>query len=176
MMMKNARWIGVLCLITAVVGSGCGYTRRTILPQNIKTIYVDTVKNKLTVDKLYAYQPGLEMDITNAVIQRLQRDSILKVVEREKADAILKTDLISLDQEGLRFNSLEGVSQYRLFIVVRLKLVEAKTGNLIWEEPNFSGGIEYYVTPVTSIGEQRAAQNAVHRLAYNIVDRIVEDW
>ena len=156
--------------------SGCGYTRKTVLPRNIRTIYVETVKNKLDAEKLYAYQPGLEMDITNAVIQRLQQDGTLKVVEQQKADAILKTDLMSLEQEGLRFNSLEGVSQYRLFIVVRLKLVDAKTGELIWEEPNFSGDTEYYVTTVTSIGQQKASVDAVHRLAYNIADRITEDW
>ncbi|MFA5160132.1 MAG: LptE family protein [Candidatus Omnitrophota bacterium] len=174
--MNNMRLVGVWCLVVVMALGGCGYTRKTVLPRNVKTIYIETVKNKLNADKLYAYQPGLEMDITNAVIQRLQQDGTLKVVEQKKADAILKTDLVSLDQEGLRFNSLEGVAQYRLFIVVRLKLVEAKTGDLIWEEPNFSGDTEYYVTNVTSIGEQKAAVDAVHHLAYNIADRIVEDW
>ena len=174
--MKKMRGWGVWGLVVAVALSGCGYTRKTVLPRNIKTIYVETVKNKLDAEKLYAYQPGLEMDITNAVIQRLQKDGTLKVVKQENADAILKTDLVSLDQEGLRFNSLEGVSQYRLFIVVKLRLVEAKTGTVIWEESNFSGDTEYYVTTVTSFGEQKAAVDAVHRLAYNIADRIVEDW
>lgn len=164
------------CLVAVMALNGCGYTRQTVLPQNIKTIYVETVKNRLDAEKIYAYQPGLEMDITNAVIRRLQQDGTVRVVEQSKADAILKTELVSLEQEGLRFNSLAGVSQYRLFIVVRMKLVEAKTGNIIWEEPNFSGGTEYYVTTVTSIGEQKAAVDGVQRLAYNIVDRIVEDW
>jgi hypothetical protein len=168
--------MGVWCLAVIMALGGCGYTRKTVLPRNIKTIYVETVKNKLNVDNLYAYQPGLEMDITNAMIQRLQQDGTLRVVEQKKADATLKTDLMSLEQEGLRFNSLEGVAQYRLFIVVRLKLVETKTGDIIWEESNFSGDTEYYVTNVTSVGEQKAAMDAVHRLAYNIVDRIVEDW
>jgi hypothetical protein len=174
--MKNLRWAGILGLVMAMAVSGCGYTRKTVLPRNMKTIYVETVKNKLNAETLYAYQPGLEMNITNAVIQRLQMDGTLKVVEQKKADTILKTDLLSLDQEGLRFNSLEGVSQYRLYMVVRLKLVDAKTGDLIWEEPNFSGGTEYYVTTVTSIGEQKASVDAVRNLAYNIADRIVEDW
>ena len=174
--MKNLRWVGVWSLVVAMALSGCGYIRKTVLPRNIKTIYVETVKNKLNMDNLYAYQQGLEMDITNAVIQRLHQDGTLKVVEQKKADAILKTDLVRLDQEGLRFNSLEGVSQYRLFIVVKLKLVEAKTGDIIWEETNFSGGTEYYVNTVTSIGEQKAAGDAVRSLAYNIVDRITEDW
>ena len=174
--MKNMCRVGIGCLVAVMALSGCGYTRKTVLPRNIKTIYVETVKNKLNMENLYAYQQGLEMDITNAVIQRLQQDGTLKVVEQKKADAILKTDLLSLDQEGLRFNSLEGVSQYRFFIVVRLKLVDAKTGDVIWEEPNFSGENEYYVTNVTSIGEQKAAVDAVHRLAYNIADRVTEDW
>jgi hypothetical protein len=175
-MMKNMQWVGVWGLVVALAFGGCGYTRKTMLPRNMKTIYVETVKNKLNPESLYAYQPGLEMDITNAVIQRLQVDGTLKVVEQKKADTILKTDLLSLEQEGLRFNSLEGVSQYRLYMVVRLKLVDAKTGDVIWEEPNFSGGAEYYVTTTTSIGEQKAAADAVHTLAYNIADRIVEDW
>jgi uncharacterized lipoprotein YehR (DUF1307 family) len=175
-MMKNFQKLSVFILVAAMALSGCGYTRKTVLPRNVKTIYVETVKNKLDPEKIYAYQPGIEMDITNAVIQRLQQDGTLKVVEQKKADAILKTNLMSLDQEGLRFTSLEGVSQYRLFIVVALKLVDAKTGDLLWEEPNFSGETEYYVTTVTSIGEQKAAVDAVRRIAYNIADRITEDW
>ncbi|MEI7752636.1 MAG: LptE family protein, partial [Candidatus Omnitrophota bacterium] len=133
-------------------------------------------KNKLDMEALTAYQQGLEMDITNAVIQRLQQDGTVKVVEQKNADAILKTDLVSLQQEGLRFNALEGVAQYRLFIVVSLQLVDAKTGDIIWKEPNFSGDTEYYLTTVTSIGQQKASVDATHRLAYNIVDRITEDW
>jgi hypothetical protein len=174
--MKNMRWVGAWGLVAVLAFSGCGYTRHTVLPRNMKTIYVETVKNKLDPESIYAYQPGLEMDITNAVIQRLQTDGTLKVVEQKKADTILKTDLLSLEQEGLRFTSLEGVSQYRLFMMVRLKLVDAKTGDLIWEEPNFSGSTEYYVTTATSIGEQKASVDAVRNLAYNIADRIVEDW
>jgi len=174
--MKNMRSVGIFGLVMAIALSGCGYTRKTVLPRNIKTIYVETVKNKLDMGSLSAYQQGLEMDITNAVIQRLQQDGTVKVVEQKKADAILKTNLVALQQEGLRFNSLEGVSQYRLFIVVSLQLVEAKTGDVIWAEPNFSGDTEYYITTVTSIGQQKASVDAVHRLAYNIVDRITDDW
>jgi len=175
-MIKKMQFMVAGGLVLVMALSGCGYTRKTVLPRNIKTIYVETVKNKLDPATLYAYQQGLEMDITNAVIRRLQVDGTLKVVEQKNADAILKTDLLRIDQEGLRFNSLEGVAQYRLFLLVGLKLVDAKTGDLIWEEPNFSGETEYYVTQVTSIGEQQASIGAVERLAYNIADRITEDW
>ena len=174
--MKNLRQVGVWLLVTAMVLSGCGYTRKTVLPRNIKTIYVETVKIKIDVEKIYAYQPGLEMDITNAVIRRLQQEGIVKVVSKEHADAILKTDLLSFVQQGLRFTNLQSVQEYQLFIEVRLRLVDAKTGDLIWEEPTFTGDNEYYVSSVNSIGEQKAAVDAIDRLALNIVDRIVQDW
>jgi hypothetical protein len=146
------------------------------LPRNIKTVYVETVKNKLDPEKIYAYQQGIEMDITNSVIRHFHQDGTVRVVEKDNADAILKMDLLQYEQEGLRFNSLEAVQEYRLFIVMKLRFVDAKTGDLIWEEPNFTGDTEYYVTPVTSIGEQKASQDAVENLSKNIVNRIVEDW
>lgn len=174
--MKKMRLFVFMLLTATMFFSGCGYTRHTVLPRNMKTIYVETVKNKLDVEEIYAYQPGLEMDITNAVIRKLQVDGTIKVVEQSKADVILKTDLLKFEQEGLRFNNLEGVTEYRLFVVVKLKLIDAKTGDLLWEEPNFTGDDEYYVSNVTSIGEQKAAVDAVGRLASNVADRIVQDW
>jgi len=174
--MKKTNVAGFLLLVLMVSLSGCGYTRHTVLPRNIKTIFVETVKNKVPVEEVYAYQQGIEMDITNAVIRQLQKDGNLKVVEQKKADAILKMDLLAYEQEGLRFTQLESVSEYRLYIVMKLQLIDAKTGDMIWEEPNFTGDTEYFVTDVTSIGEQRASLSATESLAHNIVDRIVEDW
>lgn len=163
-------------LVLVIGMSGCGYTRKTVLPRNIKTIFVETVKNKIPVEDVYAYQQGIEMDITNAVIRRLQMDGNLKVVEQKNADAILKMDLLAYEQEGLRFTQLESVAEYRLFIVMALKLVDTKSGDILWEEPNFTGDTEYFVSQVTSTAEQKASLSATERLAHNIVDRIVEDW
>ena len=163
-------------LLVALVFSGCGYTRHTVLPQNIKTIYIDTVQNQIQPDQIYAYQPGLEIEITNAIIRRIEIDGNLRIVPREQADAILEPRLIGFDQAGLRFTSLEAVEEYRLFIVLALQLLNAKTGEVIWQEPNFSGDAEYIVSQVRSVARQEASQRAIERLAKNVVDRIVEDW
>ena len=166
-------------LLLAVLWSiqpGCGYTRKTVLPANIHTIHVDTFKNKITLGRLYAYEPGLEIKITNAIIRRLHQDGNLKVVSREKADAILEGDLVGFDQEGLRFTGLERIEEYRLFIVTALRLRNLKTGDILWEEPNFSGDASYFVTGPRAVSRTIAADQAVDRLAHNIVDRVTEDW
>ncbi|HLD49984.1 MAG TPA: LPS assembly lipoprotein LptE [bacterium] len=174
--MKNLCLLSLAVSLLPVFSSGCGYTQKSALPQNIKTIYVETVKNKIPIENVYAYVPGLEMMSTNAIIRRFQRDGNLRVVTRDKAEAILQSDLISFDQEGVRFSSLEQVSEYRLFVIVAMRLVDAKTGRVIWEEPNFSGDSEYFVSSVKSVAREEAAQRAVNRLARNVVDRVVEDW
>jgi len=60
--------------------------------------------------------------------------------------------------------------------VLTLKLVNGETGDIIWEEPNFSGDAEYFVSDVRSIARREASERAITRLARNVVDRIVEDW
>ncbi len=156
--------------------SSCGYTSKTTLPRDIQTIYVNTFQNKLSMDRVFAYEPGLEIKITNAIIQRLQRDGNLKVVSQDQADSVLEGDFIGLDQEGTRFTGLERVEEYRLFIVVALRLRDPKTSQLIWEETNFSGDASYFVVGPRAISRGEAVDKAVERLARNVVDRIVEDW
>ncbi len=165
-----------VCLFLTVHFSGCGYTQKNVLPKGIESIYVDTVKNKIPIQEVYVYVPGLEMDITNAVIRRLQVDGNLVVKTREEADAILEIDLVRFEQEGLRFTSLESVEEFRMFLVVDMLLSEASSGKKIWKEEGFSGDAEYYVSDVTSVNREEASRRSVSRLAKNIVDRIVEDW
>ncbi len=153
-----------------------GYTQKASLPQDIKTIYVDTVKNAIPINEVYPYEFGLEMAITQAVIRRLHRDGNLRVVPREKADAVLEANLIRFEQEGVRFSKIESVEEFRLFIVLSLRLLNGKTEEVIWEEPNFSGDEEYFVSEVRSIARRDATEAAIERLASNVVDRITEDW
>ena len=156
--------------------SGCGYNHQAALPENVKKIYINTVLNKIPVSQIYAYQPGLEMAITNALVKRFRQDGNLQVVERKNADAILETDLILFDQEGLRFTSLESVEESRLVMTVNFRLKEAKSDKVLMEEKNFTGDAEYFISEVRSIGREEASNRASERLARNMVDRIVEDW
>ena len=169
--LSSVLWIGVLLL-----QASCGYTRKTVLPQDIHTIHVDTFKHKIPLANIYAFEPGLEIKITNAIIRRLQEDGNLRVKSREEADVVLQGNLIAFDQEGVRFTGLERVEEYRLYVAVALKLVDRKTGEVLWEEPNFSGDASYFVTGPRAVSRGIASERAVDRLARNVVDRIVEDW
>lgn len=130
----------------------------------------------MPLSRIYAFEPGLEIKITNAIIRRLHQDGNLKVVDRESADAVLEGDLVGFDQEGVRFNGLERIEEYRLYVVAALRLRDTKTGQILWEEPNFSGDSSYFVTGPRSVSRNEATESAIDRLARNVVDRVVEDW
>ncbi len=171
--------IGALALLMCFFMGiqGCGYTSKSALPENIKSIYVKTVLNKIDVSNIITYKAGLEMDITNAIVRRLQRDGNLKVVKRpEEADVILESNLIRFDQEGLRFSRLETSQELRVYLVLALKLIDGKTQQPLWEEANFSGDQEYFVSQIHDQSRDFAVDQAIDRLARNVVDRIVEDW
>lgn len=165
----------VFILLLSLEG-GCGYTQKTVLPQGIKTLHVDTFQNKIPLNRVYPYEPGLEIKITNAIIRRLHRDGNLRVVRREKADALLEGELIAYDQEGVRFTGLERIEEYRVYVAVAFRLRDPKTQEIFWEEPNFSGDASYFVAGPRAVARAEAADRAMDRLARNMVDRIVEDW
>jgi len=164
----------VMSLIFAM--TSCGYTNKMKLSHDIKSIYVETALNKIAIEQMYSYQPGLEMDITNAVISRFQTDGNLKIAKADQADAVLSMDLMAYEQEGVRFNPLESVSEYRLFIVLSLVLKHRVTGEIIWKELNFSGNKEYFVTNIRAQGQRAATEKAIEDIARKVVDRVVEDW
>ena len=168
--------MSVFSVGVALTLASCGYTSKTKLPNDIKTIYVETVLNKIAIEQMYSYQPGLEMDITNSVIRRFHVDGNLKIAKADQADAVLSMDLKSYEQEGVRFNPLENVSEYRLFIVLDVTLKNRETGEIIWKEPNFSGNKEYFVTQVRAQGQRAATEKAIEDIAKKVVDRVVEDW
>ena len=169
----------ILCsafLAAVLFVSGCGYTQNVKLPGNIKTVAVETFKNEIPPQEQFAYRPGLEIELRNTIVEQFLLDGNVKVVDETEADAILKGSVISFEQEGLRFDRLEDVEEYRLFLVVKFELIDRRTNKIIIREPNFSGRAEFFVDRNPSNARRSSANSATVDLARSLVDRIVEEW
>lgn len=174
---KNGQiYKAISALILLLSLAGCGYTQKVVLPGGIQTIYVQTFKNAIPAAEIYAYRPGLEMDVTSAVIKRFNFDGNLRVVSKEKADAVLEGSIIAYEQEALRFTTADRPLEQRLHLVVDIKLINQKTSEVIFHEPNFSGTTLFELNDEQGARRISAAEDAVTALAKNIVDRVVEDW
>ena len=176
--MKNKFFLGLILFVTLAVGmGGCSYSNKVVLPyKDAKTIAVPMFRNTIPPQNILTYVAGLESHLTQAVLDDFVTDGNLKVTDMDKADLILRGEIVGYEQEPFRFNHFEQVDEFRLFIVVKLALEDRKTGQVIWKEENFSGDTQYFINGPRAIQEELAAQKAIADLANKIVNRVVEDW
>ena len=170
-----------LTLVLAV--SGCGYTTRSLLPPDLKTIYVDNFKNTISITaeqnelRMYrGYRPGMEIDLTRAVINKFLLDGSLKIANESDADLILKGDLIDFKRDALRYDANNNIEEYRIKLIVNMNLVNAKTGDTMWTEMGFAGETTYRTSGSLAKTETQAVNDAIDDLARRIMERTVEAW
>jgi len=171
--------IAILCFIL-----GCGYKTGSLLPSHLNTIYVENFLNKIDVSKESSdrfgyriYRSALESDITTEVIDRFIFDGNLTIVDEENADLILKGTLIDYAREPLRYDKFDNVEEYRLFISVNLKLIDAVEGEkTLWTELSFTGESTYRTSGALSKSEETALDEVIEDLAKRIVERTTEGW
>lgn len=155
----------------------CGYSTRTSLPASIKTISVTPFVNKIDFQsgKPNVYVPLLEVKAHDALVSRFQFDGTLRIAEARDADMVLKGELISYDRGALRYTANNDVQEYRISVTVHLTMFD-HLGQMLWEEPSFTGEASYFLTGLNATSEAGAVESAVQDLAKRIVERTVEDW
>ena len=167
-----------LSLILIVALTGCGYTTSSMLPSNFQKIYIPPFENKvdyMNQVERKIYIPGLETKVLGVVIDRYLFDGNLRIGDQDNADLILKGKLLSFDREDLRLTENEDVKEYRLRVTVSLVLQDSE-GNIVWQEPSFSGESTYYTSGPLVKSESTAIDEALTDLALRIVARTIEDW
>lgn len=169
-------------LLSTFVLSGCGYTTKSQLPENIQRVYIPPVVNGIDLaseinDKtpLRIYRPGLEVDITNAIINRFIFDGNLKVTPLERSDAVLNAKLVDYRRDALRYSDGEDVQEYRISIIIEAELKERQTEKILWKQ-RVAGDTTYFLAGPRAIGEDAAASKAVEDVARRVVERTIEYW
>ncbi|MFH1440855.1 MAG: LptE family protein [Candidatus Omnitrophota bacterium] len=172
----------VFCLLSTVF-IGCGYTTRSMISNEFKTIYIQPFVNKIdftretaVASKYKVYRPHLEAEVTKAVIDKYLFDGNLKPVDKQFADLILKADLVGFRKDPLRYTADDDVEEYRVNIVVNMTLWNVQEDKPVWEEHGFTGDVSYFVTGPLAVPENTAVNNAIKDLARRIVERTVEQW
>lgn len=163
--------------------SGCGYTASSLLPAELDSIHVDNFTNKIdptreVSDKRasYSYRPGVENEITKAIIDRFILDRHLDVDTEENAALLLKGALVDFRQYPISYSDDYEVEEYRIEVYADVELYNNRTGELMWKKEYFRGKTDYDVTGSDSKTESQALDEATDDLAENIVERTIESW
>ncbi|HTY45284.1 MAG TPA: LPS assembly lipoprotein LptE [Patescibacteria group bacterium] len=171
----------LLCMCCGL--AGCGYTTRSMIAQEFRTIHVVPFVNKIDItlennaaSKYKIYKPGLETDITRAVADKYLFDGNLKPSEQAVADLTLKGELVEFRRDPLRYTDNDEIEEYRINIVVNLSLFDNRKQQVVWEEKNFTGDTTYFTRGAAVKSDDVAVSDAVKDIARRIVERTVEQW
>ena len=177
--------LGVIAAMMMLASAGCGYTTRSLLAGNYKKIFVPQVENKIdymSQNQRNLYVPGMETRVRTALIDRFMFDGNLRIGEKDDADLELESKLISFDREELQLTTSADVKEYRVRIVVSLKMIDKTDASKsasekpLWEEPTFAGEATYFTTGPQARPESAAIDDCLKDLAQRVVARTIENW
>ena len=178
------RFFLFLLMLSFFAVLGCGYRVGSILPTHIKTIVIPTFRNSTP-------EPGVEVGVTNEIINQFQIDGTLRVVEAddESADVRLDGEIVEYRREPLRFTGTDfrEVSEYRLRLITHLSLIDLRAGKPMWENRSVEGETTYFTAGSFREAELAARGNLSEEeksrlptleedLAHDVVESVVEGW
>ena len=172
-------FLSVSLLVLTGSGLGCGYSASSALPSSLRTIHVEPIKNKINFtdeNRRNVYFPLMEVNARNAILDRILFDGNLRSAEPADASMILKGDLIGYERQPIRYDENENVEEYRVQVVVNLRLIDNKDNLPIWEENGFVGEATYMQSGPRAKTEATALSEAMLDLGRRVVERIVENW
>lgn len=156
----------MLCLAL----QACGYqvSGTQPLPSGIDTIAVHVVTNRTR-------QTGLEVAVTNALVNELVRHRKGMVVNDAQAQGILSGTILSMETDVTARRSTRQVVQRQVTITLSLSL-KNRAGKIIWQDNNLRARRSYRVSDdrlATEANRLEAVNLAVQRLAEDAYQGIV---
>jgi hypothetical protein len=148
--------------------SGGGYTQASLYRQDIRTVAVPIFTSK-------SYYRGVEMQLTQAIVQQIESTTPYKVVPAERADTILEGQVVEIGISTVSNDSRTAIPQEQLYRVsVNFLWKDMRSGRVLVERRNFEQTSAFY--PTLAEGRWTGSQVASEQLARGIVQELQADW
>ena len=164
----------VFCYMTLSI-PGCGYHLAGTgpeLPPEAKSIAVPTLKN-------HTFEPALETIITKHIREELLTNSRLQLTHSaSEADLLLNGAIKNFNLIPISFDRDRNVViEYRVKIIVDVRLEDASSRTVLWEDAFLETTSEFLVqgdTSKTRVAQNRAIEEASKHLAEDLINRVLE--
>lgn len=154
---------GFICLglLTA-----CGYkvSGRGELPGGVQTIDIQVLENRSS-------ETGVEITITNALTNELNRRRQGSVAQRDKADARLSGTIESLTWDTVSRTGINTASERKVYAKLSLTLTD-KSGNVLWKRIGLRGEQAYVVVAGDKAATDRNRRIAIDELSEKMAEYV----
>jgi hypothetical protein len=165
------RPIAIPFILLSLLG-GCGhsgsYHWSSLYRSDISTVAVPIFTSK-------DYHRGVEFELSDALVKKIEEFTPYKVTSREKADTVLEGEIVSIRPLTLTLDPDTATPQEQQYsIVVNFTWKDLRTGKILVSRDGFEQTSTYY--PTLGEGQYVAAQSASERLALGIVHEMEAGW
>ncbi len=181
--MRSSRHIAMIRLhyifiiLTALFAGGCGFHGSpnsngwhwdTTYRQDIHTVAVPIFTTR-------DFHRGVEMQLSDALVKKIEEFTPYKVVPRDRADTVLEGEIVSIRPSTLVLDPHTATPQQELYTIsVNFTWKDLHNGKILVSRTDFEQDSTYFPT----LGEDQSvgSQDAVERLALGIVQEMEGAW
>ncbi len=166
--MQNIEWKlsnELALLFVSVLLTGCPYTLNPRGSVTIKTVAVERFQNDTP-------EFALSDQMTDAIITALIADGTMKVLPKEKAEAVLSGTLTRYQRRPYEYDENDQVTAYAVEMDFDIQLKKPADDSLIWNERMSQRGVYNLTSETEEIGRQRALELLVQA----IINRTTKSW
>jgi len=163
----------MLLILLCASLSACGYrfSGGEKIPGGINRIAVAVLENR-------SGESGIEVTLTNAIINEFTRNRVADITGREEAQAILSGVIRSANSETISHSSAYISAESRIIITVDMELV-TPGGDVLWSARGIDASEDYLISEEKIRTEQNKRSAVVilsERLAQRIYYRLTEQF
>ena len=164
-MRRAAALLALLVLVT-----GCGYSARGHLPDDIKTVAIPVLGNRTT-------KPAVETEMTRALADAFATDGRLRVVSREAADSLIEGEVTGYELLSIAFDPNANVRIYRLLVTMNVRFRDLRRNSMLFQQQGLSEKADFRVSGQVSetiSREEIALREATRDIARAVVALAIE--
>ncbi|MDP9172590.1 MAG: LPS assembly lipoprotein LptE [Planctomycetota bacterium] len=149
-------------------GDSGGYHWGSLYRQDIHTVAVPIFSSR-------DFHRGVEFQLSEALVKKIEAFTPYKVVPRERADTVLEGEIVSIQPVTLALDPRTATPQQQLYsIVVNFTWKDLHTGKVLMSREGFAQTTTFY--PILGEGQFVGSQNSVEKLALGIVEEMEAAW
>jgi hypothetical protein len=159
-------------MLALILVSGCGYEIGVMHRPDVESIAIPVWTRGSGV-----YRRGLEMQLTKAIVNRIQLDTRYKLTNVAKADTKLVGELTNVRQQIVAINTDTGGARAKeVTFTVSFRWVDLRNGEDIVVRDNFDIRGRYITTDPFNETFFQGSQEVIDEAAQRIVEQLEEGW
>jgi hypothetical protein len=149
-------------------GSESGWHWGSVYREDIHSVAVPVFSSR-------DYHRGVEFQLSDSLVKKIEEFTPYKVEPRERADTILEGEIVSVTPSTLSLNPFTATPQEEEYsIIVNFTWKDLRTGKILVTKQNFEQATTYF--PNLGEGQYVAAESSVEKLALGIVNEMEGPW